>query len=89
MARLAREPGTRVLLMVSTGFLSGMLDAERDAAIDHAIHAGIVINALDAKGLWAEAAGRTFGHDAQTYKGFPDPDIHLRSHVGTARATTR
>jgi hypothetical protein len=47
-----------------------MLDAQRDAAIDHAIHAGIVINALDAKGLWAEA-GRPFGQDAQTYKGFP------------------
>jgi hypothetical protein len=29
-----------------------------------------VINALDAKGLWAEA-GRPFGQDAQTYKGFP------------------
>ncbi len=71
MARLARAPGTRVLLMVSTGFLSGMLDAERDAAIDHAIHAGIVINALDAKGLWAEGPGRPFGQDAQTYKGFP------------------
>jgi len=70
MARLARAPGTRVLLMVSTGFLSGMLDAQRDAAVDHAIRAGIVINALDAKGLWAEA-GRPFGQDAQTYKGFP------------------
>jgi VWFA-related protein len=70
LARLAKEPGTRVLLMVSTGFISGMLDAERDAAIDHAIHAGIVINALDAKGLWAEGA-RPFGQDAQTYKGFP------------------
>jgi len=57
--------------MVSTGFLSGMLDAERDAAIDRAIHAGIVINALDAKGLWTEGPGRPFGQDAQTYKGFP------------------
>jgi VWFA-related protein len=71
MARLARAPGTLVLLMVSTGFLSGMLDAQRDAAIDHAIHAGIVINALDAKGLWSETVGRAFGQDAQTYKGFP------------------
>jgi VWFA-related protein len=71
MAHLAKSPGTRVLLMVSTGFLSGMLDAERDAAIDHAIHAGIVINALDAKGLWAEGPARPFGQDAQTYKGFP------------------
>jgi hypothetical protein len=48
-----------------------MLDAEWDAAIDHAIHAGIVINALDAKGLWSESAARPFGQDAQTYKGFP------------------
>jgi VWFA-related protein len=71
MALLAKEPGTRVLLMVSSGFLSGMLDAERDAAIDRAIHAGIVINALDAKGLWSETSGRPFGQDAQTYKGFP------------------
>jgi VWFA-related protein len=71
MAALAKAPGTRVLLMVSTGFLSGMLDAQQDAAIDRAIHAGIVINALDAKGLWSETAGRAFGQDAQTYKGFP------------------
>jgi VWFA-related protein len=71
MALLAKAPGSRVLLMVSTGFLSGMLDAQRDAAIDRAIHAGIVINALDAKGLWSEGAGRAFGQDAQTYKGFP------------------
>ncbi len=71
MARLARAPGTRVLLMVSTGFLSGMMDAERDAAINHAIHDGIVINALDAKGLWAEPPARPFGEDPQTYQGFP------------------
>jgi VWFA-related protein len=71
MALLTKAPGTRVLLMVSTGFLSGMLDAQRDAAIDRAIHAGIVINALDAKGLWSEGVGRAFGQDAQTYKGFP------------------
>jgi len=71
MALLAKAPGSRVLLMVSTGFLSGMLDAQRDAAIDRAIHAGIVINALDAKGVWSEGAGRQFGQDAQTYKGFP------------------
>jgi hypothetical protein len=60
-----------VLLMVSSGFLSGMLDTARDSAIDRAIRAGIVINALDAKGLWAESAARPFNQGAQTYKGFP------------------
>ena len=64
LALLAGAPGTRVLLMVSTGFLSGMLEAELGIPIDRAIHAGIVINALDAKGLWAEPPGRPFGEGA-------------------------
>ena len=71
MAHLDRAPGTRVLLMVSTGFLSGMLEEQRERAVDRAIHAGIVINALDAKGLWAEGPARPFGQDPQTVKGFP------------------
>ena len=55
---LARAPGTRVLLMASTGFITGMMDSEKSAAIDRAVRNGIVINALDAKGLWSEAPGR-------------------------------
>ncbi|HEX3748261.1 MAG TPA: VWA domain-containing protein [Bryobacteraceae bacterium] len=57
---LSRAPGTRVLLMVSTGFLSGMMDGERSSVIDRAIHAGIVIDAMDAKGLWSEGPARDF-----------------------------
>lgn len=68
---LTRAPGSRVLLMVSAGFLSGLMDTDRAAAIDRAIHAGIVINALDAKGIWSEAAGRPFGETAQTGGGLP------------------
>jgi len=70
LAVLSRAPGTRVLLMVSTGFLSGMLEAELDATIDRAIHAGIVINALDAKGLWVELPGRPLDQP-HTDLGFP------------------
>ncbi len=69
LAVLARVPGTRVLLLVSTGFLSGLLEEEMDATINRAIHAGIVINALDAKGLWAEPPGRPFGEGHMD--GFP------------------
>jgi VWFA-related protein len=71
LALLARAPGTRVLLVVSTGFLSGLMDRERSEAIDHAVHAGIVINALDAKGLWSEAPGRPFDQPLQTVGGLP------------------
>jgi VWFA-related protein len=55
---LSKAPGTRVLLMASTGFLSGRMDSEKTEAIDRAIRNGIVLNALDAKGLWSEAPGR-------------------------------
>ena len=58
LALLSKAPGTRVLLMVSTGFLTGLMDADRAAVVDRAIHAGIVMNAIDAKGLWSEAPGR-------------------------------
>jgi len=58
LALLTRAPGTRVLLMVSTGFLSASLDADREGAVDRAVRAGIVIDALDAKGLWSETPGR-------------------------------
>lgn len=71
LAVLAKTAGTRVLLVVSTGFLSGLMDRERTEAIDHAIHAGIVINALDAKGLWSEPPGRPFDQPLQTARGLP------------------
>ncbi len=48
-------PGSRVLLLASSGFFAETLEQRQQAVIDHAIHAGVVINALDSKGLYAEA----------------------------------
>jgi VWFA-related protein len=70
LALLGRTEGTRVLVMVSPGFLSGFLEPEMNLVIDRAIHSGIVINALDAKGVWAEAPGRPIT-EANTGYGFP------------------
>ena len=42
LAILAKAPGTRVLLMVSSGFLSGTLDADRAGAVDRAVRAGAI-----------------------------------------------
>jgi VWFA-related protein len=55
--RLARMPGKRMLLLASSGFLSNTLDQEQDSIINEALRAGVVINSLDAKGLYAEAPG--------------------------------
>jgi VWFA-related protein len=60
---LSRQQGTRTLLLVSAGFLAGTLWQERDRVIDDALHAEVVINSLDAKGLFVEAPVRPFTAD--------------------------
>ncbi len=55
--RLGKMPGTRVLLLASSGFLTATLEQQRDQIVNNALRAGVVINALDSKGLyeWLEA----------------------------------
>ena len=55
--QLSKTPGRHMLLLSSSGFLSGTLDQQLDAIISEAVRAGVVINSLDAKGLYAEAPG--------------------------------
>jgi VWFA-related protein len=49
---LGKMPGQRLLLLLGSGFLSGNLEYMEDELISRAVHAGVVINALDAKGLY-------------------------------------
>ena len=55
--QLSRTSGRHMLLLSSSGFLSGTLDQQLDAIISEAVRAGVVIDSLDAKGLYAEAPG--------------------------------
>jgi len=57
-ASLANVRGRRLLLLVSSGFLAGSLERERDRLIEQCLHAGIVINTMDAKGLYVETPSR-------------------------------
>jgi VWFA-related protein len=57
LEQLSKTPGQHMLLLSSSGFLSGTLDQQLDAIISEAVSAGVVINSLDAKGLYAEAPG--------------------------------
>jgi VWFA-related protein len=56
---LAKMPGRRVLLLASPGFLAETLEYDQSRIIDRALAANVVINALDAKGLFAETPFRT------------------------------
>jgi VWFA-related protein len=55
IAALARMPGQRTLLVVSSGFLTPTLQQAQNAIVTQALHASVVIDSLDAKGLAVEA----------------------------------
>ena len=50
--RLASMPGQRVLVLVSPGFISSTLQLEASDLVDRATRANIVINTIDARGLY-------------------------------------
>ena len=49
-------PGKRKLLMAPSGFIAVSMREQKDKIINRALRAGIVINALDSKGLFVEAS---------------------------------
>src|SRR6266436_426216 len=51
--RLATMPGQRVLALVSPGFIPSTLQSEASEMVDRATRANIVINTIDARGLYA------------------------------------
>ena len=65
LEQLGKMSGRRMLLLASSGFLSGTLDQEEEAIINPAVRAGVVINSLDAKGLYAEAPGLSINESMQ------------------------
>jgi len=50
--QISAMPGQRVMVFVSPGFIPSTLWAETSDIIDRASHAGIVINTIDARGLY-------------------------------------
>jgi VWFA-related protein len=50
--RLASMPGQRVLVLVSPGFISTTLQSEASEIVDRATRSNIVINTIDARGLY-------------------------------------
>jgi VWFA-related protein len=55
IAHLASRPGQRIAVLISTGFFTASLQREQEEVADSALRAGVVISALDAKGLAAWA----------------------------------
>jgi VWFA-related protein len=50
--RLSGMPGERTIMLISPGFITPEDHQEKSDVIDRAIHAKVMINTLDARGLW-------------------------------------
>jgi VWFA-related protein len=55
--RVSAVPGQRCIVLVSPGFITPQQEYEVDNIIDRAMHADIIINALDARGLYVVMPG--------------------------------
>ncbi len=49
---VGRMPGQRSIILVSPGFITPELQTEYEEVIDRALHSQVIINALDARGLY-------------------------------------
>ena len=73
--RLAATPGSRNIVLISSGFeLTGLYRSTEDALIDKAIKANVTINALDARGLYAAPPG---GDASRALPGIPGNELAL------------
>jgi VWFA-related protein len=52
--RMSGMPGQRIIILVSPGFLTPSEQTEKTDVLDRAIHSNVVINGLDARGLWTD-----------------------------------
>jgi len=67
LRRLAAKPGERILLLASPGFLIAQSFVDAYGIVDRANRANIVINALDARGLYVpEPGGDIAEHNSDT-----------------------
>jgi VWFA-related protein len=67
--RVSALPGQRDVVLISPGFLYPGHDEELAQTIDNAIHTDVVINTLDARGLYAPAAGGDVGQASVAHMG--------------------
>jgi len=52
--RLTSLPGQRSMVIVSGGFLTETLRFELSQIVDRALHGSVIVNAIDARGLWTD-----------------------------------
>ena len=86
--RLTSLPGQRSMVIVSGGFLTDTLRFDLSQITDRALHAGVIINSIDARGLWTDptldASQASFAH---TLNGYSQGQKHLMILESARRQT--
>ena len=52
--RMSGMPGERIVVMISPGFIVPQDQQEKGDILDRAIHSNVLINSMDARGLWVD-----------------------------------
>ena len=83
--RLAAQPGARVLLMSSPGFVTGGLEQQTSALTDECLRDRITMNVLDNEGLLAGGpeAPEALGEHAGLRSSWADRTLGLRAQIIT------
>ena len=75
--RLSAAPGQRSIVLLSPGFLTPNLDYEVVDIIDKALHAGVIVGTLDARGLYVPmVGGDASGENAPNMIGAPEEALY-------------
>ncbi|MGA8151633.1 MAG: VWA domain-containing protein [Terriglobales bacterium] len=75
--RLAAAPGQRSVVLLSPGFLTPNLEYEVADVIDKALHAGVIVGTLDARGLYVTMpGGDASGENAPDMLGAPEEGLY-------------
>src|ERR1700722_4474081 len=69
IAAVAKMPGQRMVLLTSAGFLSGGLEQSLQDVITMAEHSGVVINAMDLRGVYTVVPGGAASEEATRVRG--------------------
>jgi VWFA-related protein len=67
--RIAISPGTRSIVLLSPGFLMLTAEAEVQAIVDRALRSNVIINSLDARGLFVQIP---FGDASENPRALPN-----------------
>ena len=62
---MAAMPGERIVVLISPGFITPEEQQDKDEVLDRALRASVLINSLDARGLWTDPA-MDVSHDPGT-----------------------